>query len=141
MSTTTRYFRRCNSFQLPLSQTLDGFSLLIYCDALTIDDQESSTQDFPIHLLRLLLRFHVFADSRPSQYLSFNPLFTTSTSRRSSIVAMSLNKRQQARNEKALQDLIKSVPGNDICADCLANHPGKFDDTQAPLILTNTGSE
>lgn len=35
-----------------------------------------------------------------------------------------LNKRQQARNERALQDLIKSVPGNDRCADCSARNPG-----------------
>ncbi|KAF2842985.1 ArfGap-domain-containing protein [Patellaria atrata CBS 101060] len=34
-----------------------------------------------------------------------------------------LNKRQQARNERALQDLIKSVPGNDRCADCSARNP------------------
>ncbi|KAH8726327.1 hypothetical protein GQ44DRAFT_706128 [Phaeosphaeriaceae sp. PMI808] len=35
-----------------------------------------------------------------------------------------LNKRQQARNEKALQELIKTVPGNNICADCGARNPG-----------------
>jgi hypothetical protein len=35
------------------------------------------------------------------------------------------SKRQQARNEKALQDLIKAVPGNDRCADCDARNPGK----------------
>ncbi|OXV12046.1 hypothetical protein Egran_00193 [Elaphomyces granulatus] len=34
------------------------------------------------------------------------------------------SKRQQARNEKALQDLIKAVPGNDRCADCDARNPG-----------------
>ncbi|KAF2452488.1 putative GTPase activating protein for Arf-domain-containing protein, partial [Lineolata rhizophorae] len=34
-----------------------------------------------------------------------------------------LNKRQQARNERALQDLIRSVPGNDRCADCAAKNP------------------
>ncbi|KAI9852176.1 MAG: hypothetical protein M1838_001639 [Thelocarpon superellum] len=36
----------------------------------------------------------------------------------------SLNKRQQARNERAIQDLIRSVPGNDRCADCQAKNPG-----------------
>ncbi|KAF2499809.1 ArfGap-domain-containing protein [Lophium mytilinum] len=34
------------------------------------------------------------------------------------------SKRQQARNERALQDLIKNVPGNDRCADCAARNPG-----------------
>ncbi|PUU78511.1 hypothetical protein B9Z19DRAFT_65249 [Tuber borchii] len=33
------------------------------------------------------------------------------------------NKRQQARNERMLQDLIKSVPGNDRCADCGTRNP------------------
>ncbi|KAE9378089.1 ArfGap-domain-containing protein [Stipitochalara longipes BDJ] len=37
---------------------------------------------------------------------------------------MSLSKRQQARNERTLQDLIKSVPGNNVCADCSARNPG-----------------
>ena len=36
----------------------------------------------------------------------------------------SLSKRNLARNEKALQDLIKNVPGNDRCADCQARNPG-----------------
>ena len=35
------------------------------------------------------------------------------------------SKRQQARNERALQDLIKGVPGNDVCADCQARNPGE----------------
>ncbi|GAD98230.1 GTPase activating protein for Arf, putative [Paecilomyces variotii No. 5] len=35
-----------------------------------------------------------------------------------------LSKRQQARNERALQDLIRSIPGNDRCADCSAYNPG-----------------
>ncbi|KAK4168860.1 UBA domain-containing protein 3 [Cladorrhinum sp. PSN259] len=34
-----------------------------------------------------------------------------------------LSKRQQARNEKALHDLVKSVPGNDVCADCSTRNP------------------
>ena len=39
-------------------------------------------------------------------------------------MASAITKRQQARNERALQDLIKSVPGNDRCADCSAKNPG-----------------
>ncbi|KNG86194.1 GTPase activating protein for Arf [Aspergillus nomiae NRRL 13137] len=35
-----------------------------------------------------------------------------------------ISKRQQFRNERALQDLIRSVPGNDRCADCQAMNPG-----------------
>ncbi|CZR59854.1 related to GTS1-transcription factor of the Gcs1p/Glo3p/Sps18p family [Phialocephala subalpina] len=35
-----------------------------------------------------------------------------------------LSKRQQARNERTLQDLIKNVPGNSVCADCNARNPG-----------------
>ena len=34
------------------------------------------------------------------------------------------SKRQQARNERALQELIKTIPGNDTCADCQARNPG-----------------
>ncbi|KAG5979962.1 UBA domain-containing protein 3, partial [Claviceps lovelessii] len=34
-----------------------------------------------------------------------------------------LSKRQQARNEKALQDLVHNVPGNNQCADCHARNP------------------
>jgi len=37
-----------------------------------------------------------------------------------------INKRQQARNEKILQDLIKGVPGNDKCADCGTRNPGNY---------------
>jgi hypothetical protein len=39
-------------------------------------------------------------------------------------MSSALSKRQQARNEKALQDLVQSVPGNNICADCHARNPG-----------------
>ena len=38
----------------------------------------------------------------------------------------SLSKRHQARNERALQELIKTVPGNDRCADCGARNPGEL---------------
>jgi ribosomal protein L40E len=40
------------------------------------------------------------------------------------MMSSALSKRQQARNERALQDLIKSVPGNNVCADCYAKNPG-----------------
>ncbi|PGH03925.1 hypothetical protein GX51_03761 [Blastomyces parvus] len=39
-------------------------------------------------------------------------------------MASALSKRQQARNERALQELIRSVPGNDRCVDCQARNPG-----------------
>ncbi|KAL8836733.1 MAG: hypothetical protein Q9170_002797 [Blastenia crenularia] len=35
-----------------------------------------------------------------------------------------MSKRSQVRNEKALQELVKAVPGNDRCADCGARNPG-----------------
>ncbi|KAE9979031.1 hypothetical protein BLS_000086 [Venturia inaequalis] len=35
-----------------------------------------------------------------------------------------INKRQQVRNERGLQELIKTVPGNDRCADCATKNPG-----------------
>ncbi|EME39339.1 hypothetical protein DOTSEDRAFT_75150 [Dothistroma septosporum NZE10] len=35
-----------------------------------------------------------------------------------------ISKRQQARNERLLQDLLRTVPGNDRCADCAAKNPG-----------------
>ena len=35
-----------------------------------------------------------------------------------------VTKRQQARNERQLQDLIRTVPGNEKCADCSAKNPG-----------------
>ncbi|KAI0526673.1 hypothetical protein F5B22DRAFT_586984 [Xylaria bambusicola] len=34
-----------------------------------------------------------------------------------------MSKRQQARNERALQDLVQSVAGNNLCADCGAPNP------------------
>ncbi|KAI0406449.1 hypothetical protein F4802DRAFT_606173 [Xylaria palmicola] len=34
-----------------------------------------------------------------------------------------LSKRQQARNERTLQDLVQSVAGNNVCADCGARNP------------------
>jgi hypothetical protein len=36
-----------------------------------------------------------------------------------------LSKRQQARNEKVLQDLVQNTPGNNVCADCGARNPGE----------------
>jgi hypothetical protein len=39
------------------------------------------------------------------------------------VMAGALSKRQQARNEKVLQDLVRSVPGNSQCADCHALNP------------------
>ncbi|KAK9415404.1 hypothetical protein SUNI508_10594 [Seiridium unicorne] len=38
-------------------------------------------------------------------------------------MASSMSKRQQARNEKALQELVHDVPGNNVCADCNARNP------------------
>lgn len=35
-----------------------------------------------------------------------------------------MSKRTQVRNERALQELVKTVPGNDRCADCAARNPG-----------------
>lgn len=39
-------------------------------------------------------------------------------------MSSTINKRQQARNERILQDLLKSVAGNDRCADCGTKNPG-----------------
>ncbi|KAK4924806.1 UBA domain-containing protein 3 [Elasticomyces elasticus] len=39
-------------------------------------------------------------------------------------MSTTVSKRQQARNERTLQELIKDVPGNAICADCGARNPG-----------------
>ncbi|KXX79308.1 UBA domain-containing protein 3 [Madurella mycetomatis] len=38
-------------------------------------------------------------------------------------MSAALSKRQQARNEKVLQDLVHNVPGNNFCADCQARNP------------------
>ncbi|KAM0333289.1 hypothetical protein ACHAQA_001950 [Verticillium albo-atrum] len=38
-------------------------------------------------------------------------------------MASVLSKRQQARNEKALQELVAKIPGNNSCADCQARNP------------------
>jgi len=35
-----------------------------------------------------------------------------------------ISKRQQLRHEKILAELIRTVPGNDRCADCDALTPG-----------------
>jgi hypothetical protein len=48
-------------------------------------------------------------------------------------MASVLNKRQQARNERTLQDLIKNVPGNSVCADCGARNPGELPDSSPPI--------
>ncbi|OJJ88947.1 putative GTPase activating protein for Arf [Aspergillus glaucus CBS 516.65] len=39
-------------------------------------------------------------------------------------MVVGISKRQQSRNERALQDLVRSVPGNDRCADCGELNPG-----------------
>ncbi|TQS38797.1 hypothetical protein Golomagni_00687 [Golovinomyces magnicellulatus] len=55
-----------------------------------------------------------------------------------------LSKRQQARNERILQDLIKTVPGNNVCADCQVRNPGTSFSTPfirilVELILSKAG--
>jgi hypothetical protein len=51
-------------------------------------------------------------------------------------MAGALSRRQQARNEKALQELVHNTPGNDSCADCHARNPGMaiFKSLQLPWI-------
>jgi hypothetical protein len=41
-------------------------------------------------------------------------------------MVVGLSKRHQFRNEKALYDLIRTIPGNDRCADCQMMNPGGF---------------
>lgn len=53
--------------------------------------------------------------------LGFSPRISGAAS-----MTASLSKRHQARNERALQELIKTVPGNDRCAECQARNPGIF---------------
>lgn len=57
-------------------------------------------------------------------YSHFLQLYPLSTSLTGLSMASVISKRQQARNERALQDLLRSVPGNDRCADCSAKNPG-----------------
>jgi hypothetical protein len=50
-------------------------------------------------------------------------------------MASIINKRQQARNERALHELIRTVPGNDRCADCQAGNPGEFSISQSRRLI------
>lgn len=50
-------------------------------------------------------------------------------------MTLSLSKRHQARNEKALQELISDVPGNERCADCQLRNPGKIVDSYHSVSL------
>lgn len=73
----------------------------------------------PFHSRLLLTRGFRFGD-----IFYQNPQKRLSSTRAGPIMSGALSKRQQARNERALQDLIKSVPGNNVCADCQARNPG-----------------
>lgn len=53
-------------------------------------------------------------------------------------MAPGISKREQARNEKTLTELIRTVPGNDRCADCDALSPGLSLQT---LIVDLTNSD
>lgn len=48
-----------------------------------------------------------------------------------------ISKRSQARNERAIQELIRTVPGNDRCADCQARNPGMSCDALVSLNLAD----
>lgn len=52
---------------------------------------------------------------------------------------MSTAKRQQARNERALQDLIRNVPGNDYCADCGTRNPGMLPHSRRSVTALRHG--
>lgn len=51
------------------------------------------------------------------------------------IMAPGISKREQARNEKTLAELIRTIPGNDRCADCDALSPGMSLQNPRPLSL------
>lgn len=53
-------------------------------------------------------------------------------------MAGAISKRQQARNEKQLQELIQTVPGNSMCADCHARNPGMLPTHRALNAARNT---
>lgn len=40
-----------------------------------------------------------------------------------------ISKREQARHERTLGELIRTIPGNDRCADCGAWNPGSSPET------------
>lgn len=48
-----------------------------------------------------------------------------------------ISKRQQLRNEKTLAELIRTIPGNDRCADCDALTPGTLPRCDT-MLLTMT---
>lgn len=51
--------------------------------------------------------------------------FHTRRENHTGIMSGALSKRQQARNEKFLHELVQSVRGNNKCADCHAPNPGE----------------
>lgn len=51
-----------------------------------------------------------------------------------------LSKRQQARNEKVLQDLVQNTPGNNLCADCGARNPGELPTLRRPRLPSDVWS-
>jgi len=56
---------------------------------------------------------------------SCHPHSRTAQTSAAPTMTSALSKRQQARNEKVLQDLVQSVAGNNFCADCQARNPGQ----------------